>query len=547
MVSEHQDDGRLLLLAEVVHQQPEGLVSLVGEGQVLLGHRVLARLVGELHLGRVILHRVAAVVLDGDVKEEQPLLRVLVLKLIDDLTKGRLVADIAVLLGDRHVHVLHTLKLVEAEQRVGLVALPGSALAGVEGQGTVAVFPEQRGQRSRRLQNVLLIGDAARRQKGHRVAGQKLKLTGAGARAEHRGVGMAKDEVVQRVDVVGDALAQRKVSEILKVRPGLVHDSDDVGAGVGRNGRLLFGDAGGDALDVFSRGILRLLHRHELGVAQKDRQRPVLRVGAGLVPDIGLDAEGFQRGGMQHRVSAGRDGAQVTRPEAQPVFGGAKPPTQQLLAQQKDHPRQQQEADHHLQIEREAVAVRHRRRCPQGGEVPRQDGGTAKQRNVVVGDPPHKAQDVGNHTAQNDVVGQGAQGEVHHPDAQVVGKQNTERIIPGQVAAVGKLHQIKGGDGGEQHQQGKKRLLPRKMPAHKFFYTIHDRMDSFLTKKMKAVGLPLSKRERRSIFVKKSKVCKNHVKAIIEQLSGNVKGKWMGTDFILVERKVSFQGLGLVS
>ena len=123
--------------------------------------------------------------------------------------------------------------------------------------------------------------------------------------------------------------------------------------------------------------------------------------------------------------------------------------------------------------------------------------------------PPHKAQDVGNHTAQNDVVGQGAQGEVHHPDAQVVGKQNTERIIPGQVAAVSKLHQIKGGDGGEQHQQGKKRLLPRKMPAHKFFYTIHDRMDSFLTQKMKAVGLPLSKRERRSIFVKKSSALKS--------------------------------------
>ena len=159
-----------------LHQQPEGLVSLVGEGQVLLGHRVLARLVGELHLGGVILHRVAAVVLDGDVKEEQPLFRVLVLKLIDDLTKGGLVADIAVLLGDRHVHVLHTLKLVEAEQRVGLVALPGSALAGVEGQGTVAVFPEQRGQRSRRLQNVLLIGDAARRQKGRRTAFTELPV-----------------------------------------------------------------------------------------------------------------------------------------------------------------------------------------------------------------------------------------------------------------------------------------------------------------------------------------------------------------------------------
>ena len=86
-------------------------------------------------------------VLDGDVKQEEGLSLFFVLKLPDDLLKVRLVADVAVLHGLGHVHILAALEAVKAQQGIGLVALPGGELAGVEGTGLVALLPQQGGQR----------------------------------------------------------------------------------------------------------------------------------------------------------------------------------------------------------------------------------------------------------------------------------------------------------------------------------------------------------------------------------------------------------------
>ena len=76
----------------------------------------------------------------------------------------------------------------------------------MEGQGAVPLLPQQGGQGGGVVQNVLLVGDAARGQEGHGVPRQKLKFAGAGARPEDGGVGVAPDRVVQGADVVGDAL-----------------------------------------------------------------------------------------------------------------------------------------------------------------------------------------------------------------------------------------------------------------------------------------------------------------------------------------------------
>ena len=124
VVAEHDDDGGLVALGEVIHQSLEGLIRLVGQGEVLLGHGIYAGLVGQLYLGGVVLHGVTAVVLNGDIKEEERLSLLLVLKLPDDLLKVGLVAHVAVLHSLGHVHVLTALKAVKAQQGVGLVALP---------------------------------------------------------------------------------------------------------------------------------------------------------------------------------------------------------------------------------------------------------------------------------------------------------------------------------------------------------------------------------------------------------------------------------------
>ena len=146
-------------------------------------------------------------ILDGDVKQKQAFFRRLVLKFVDDLVKGRLVADIAMFLGQWNIHILHAFKLVESQQRICLIALPGSAFARMDGKGTIAIFLEQGGKRSGRLQYILLVRDAARRQKCHRVSGQELKFAGTGSCSKNRGIAVTLDTIVQRVYVVGDAFA----------------------------------------------------------------------------------------------------------------------------------------------------------------------------------------------------------------------------------------------------------------------------------------------------------------------------------------------------
>lgn len=83
----------------------------------------------------------------------------------------------------------------------------------------VAVALEQRSQRIRRTEDVLLIRDTARRQEVHRITGQELKLARACARAEYRGVGVTMDCIRHTVDIIHWAFRKRQIAEVLKVRP----------------------------------------------------------------------------------------------------------------------------------------------------------------------------------------------------------------------------------------------------------------------------------------------------------------------------------------
>ena len=171
MVPEHDDDGGLLLLLEILHQGAEGLVRLIGQGEVLLRHGVPAGRIGEGHLGRVVLHRVATMVLNGDVEQEEGLSLLLVLKLPDNLVKIRLVTHIPVLKGLGHIHAIAVFVVVKAQIGIGPVPLPGGLLPGVEGQGIVAQLLQVGGQGGGGTQYVLLVGNAARGQEGHGIPG----------------------------------------------------------------------------------------------------------------------------------------------------------------------------------------------------------------------------------------------------------------------------------------------------------------------------------------------------------------------------------------
>ena len=160
VVPEHHQDGGLRLLGEVVDQLLKGPVRLIGQGQILLRHGIFPRRVCQLHPGGVVLRSIAAMVLDGHVKQKQRLPLRLVLKLPYDLLKVGAVADIAVLHALGHIHVLPALELVEAQPGIGPVPLPGGPLPRMERQGAVSCLPQERGHRGGIVQDVLLIGDA---------------------------------------------------------------------------------------------------------------------------------------------------------------------------------------------------------------------------------------------------------------------------------------------------------------------------------------------------------------------------------------------------
>ena len=230
VIPEHNHDGGLVKGPEILHQGAEGRVGLARQGEVLLRHGVLPRRVGYGDLRRVVRHGIAAVVLDGDVEQEQRLPFLLVLKLPDNLFKVGLVADVAVLEGLGHIHVVAALVGVEAQPGVGPVSLPRGPLPGVEGQGGIALRLQNGGQGGGGPQHILLVGDAARGQEGHGVAGEELELGVAGAAAKRGNVEHAAlQSVGQVLEELRALIVRMQVLVDGEIREGLVHDGDDRG------------------------------------------------------------------------------------------------------------------------------------------------------------------------------------------------------------------------------------------------------------------------------------------------------------------------------
>ena len=75
--------------------------------------------------------------------------------------------------------------------------------------------------------------------------------------------------------------------------------------------------------------------------------------------------------------------------------------------------------------------------------------------------------------ANHDIVCDSAEGEVNHTDAQVVCQQDIEGIFPRESAAVGKLHEIKGGQRGDQQEDTQEDLIAGEVLFEKGFNWIH--------------------------------------------------------------------------
>ena len=202
-------------------------------------------------------------VLHGDGVEEDRRVRLLLHRLVlaDDLVGHRVVGDearrpvVAAHLLDA-VHLLKADEIVQPEVGVGRIAAPISGPEAVHCRRLVALRLEVAGQGEHGLCHMLLVGLAAVRQIGHRVAGQGLELHVTGAAAEAGAVDPAIGAVLlERVEVGRDVGVELEtvLFQLRNVPVGLIHHIEDggllrpllcrglggVGVGVGRAGGIL--------------------------------------------------------------------------------------------------------------------------------------------------------------------------------------------------------------------------------------------------------------------------------------------------------------------
>ena len=136
MIAEHQNDRRLLLLAEVIDQFLEGGVRLLDEREVLLSVVVGTFWFGDVHGGLVIAVVIAAVILHGHVKHEHLFAGHTALVQIDDLAVALAVTDIVADLLGRGLllfEVVDAVEAIEAQQRIDVLAVPPLGVIGVDG------------------------------------------------------------------------------------------------------------------------------------------------------------------------------------------------------------------------------------------------------------------------------------------------------------------------------------------------------------------------------------------------------------------------------
>ena len=341
----------------------------------------------------------------------------------------------------------------------------------MEGARFVAVSLQKRRERVGRAEDVLLIRDAARRQEGHRIARQKLELTRARACAEHRGIGMTDDRVIQTLDVIHRALAQRYVAEILEICPGLVHNGEDVRVLRRNRGQRIGFRSAHDSRDGLRRRILRLLDLHELGIAQKLRNRAARAVYARLVPDVGLDAEQAEQLRMQHRNEADRTGEHHHHAAAEAAGCDAEAVLTVLMAQAPREHHEQDDAHDHLPGHRKLIAVRDSCGSAQRGEVPRQDGRAAEVRDKIICRTPRACQQMQQHAEPRDMAEQAAREPVDRAETDPVRKRRAGIDLP-RHRAEKELHQPERGERRDQQHKNPlpaaaARLLPCRPPLRR--------------------------------------------------------------------------------
>ncbi|MPM59005.1 hypothetical protein SDC9_105842 [bioreactor metagenome] len=230
MVAEEDDHGPLVRVLIVFDQLPDGVVTFLDKGEILGRHggrspTAARQFHGSLQVVPAL--SVAAVVLHGDVKHEQGVLR-LIGQAVELLIVGGVADIVAYVLGINHVLLIHL--LVKAHPAVNGRPVPAGGEVGVERYGVIAQSAHLRHQRGHSIVAVKLIGHGRGGQKCQRVSGQVLKFHIGGAAAgdggdHHAFYRILRQRVIKGQRVLGQFQAGKTG---LQIREGLVHDDQQV-------------------------------------------------------------------------------------------------------------------------------------------------------------------------------------------------------------------------------------------------------------------------------------------------------------------------------
>ena len=175
MISEKHHHDRLFFLRKIRNQLFQSLVCLFDQRQISRQRIGRSPFHGNIRCKIFMCILIRAVILHRHLKQKQRFICIFFLIRVDNLFHAGVVADILTDISTVPI-VVNKLCMRKSQQRIYFIPLPARSQIRMHAVSFISQFLQIRRQRRNTVMNILLIGNAALRQKGHRIPCEKFKL-----------------------------------------------------------------------------------------------------------------------------------------------------------------------------------------------------------------------------------------------------------------------------------------------------------------------------------------------------------------------------------
>ena len=468
MIAKENDNGILLLLFKIGNEFTKRRIAQAKKRKIVV-QRLGAAFHFNLRIEVIKAFRIGGMVLHGYVEQKQ---RVVALIFIDfnDLFKIGLVAYIIADLSCI-VKIREEIHFRKSHCGIDRIPVPAGGIVGMHGDRLIAQTRQVRGQRRRLSLDILLIGNAALRQKGHGISRQIFEFGVGRISAENGNVQPAGNGVFsaikQAVDEGHIILIHRKITQNRRIGKRFVHDDNDVrelslirtGSCHGRfaHGFLL---QSGEFLCRRIRVIARrLIHGQIPQLHDEGQGRSVLIADGGGSEKLVVQAQFLLHNfiGMEHQSERAQHDDECGR-HGKPQLPGT---LFQGETAEKFQDQKKKEAKHHkkrLTVQGIIIIARHAGRRSNGKQVPGLDRDGTEIQNKIIGESVYGKEQGFRHQSHMELSKDGKQKQSQKLKHDQV--QNLRRCLHGLKRVVGvPLQQVKcGSRGDKQHDQAETAL-----------------------------------------------------------------------------------------